>query len=93
MSGEATINANSTNFQEIENMYKRAGYEHPQLVYWNVNSRNDSNYPVQKDDTGVALVSGLSPSIVKSVLGGVVLTPIDVMLDTVNTERYLPDFY
>lgn len=82
----------STNFQDITNMYKSAGYELPQLVYWNVNSRSDSNYPVQKDDIGVALVSGLSPAIVKSVLGGVVLTPMDVMFDTVNVERYTPTF-
>lgn len=37
---------------------------------------------------GVALVSGFSPSIVKSVLGGEEMTPISIMLKTVMVERY-----
>ena len=41
-------------------------------------------------DTGTALVSGCSPSILRSVLGGKVITPVEVMRDAVYTERYAP---
>ena len=78
-----------TNFEQIEKMYRKAGYEMPQLVFWNVNAIG-GNVPMSIHDTGTALVSGCSPSILKSVLGGKVITPVDVMRDAVYTERYAP---
>ena len=78
-----------TNFEQIQKMYRKAGYEMPQLVFWNVNAIG-GNVPMTIHDTGTALVSGCSPSILKSVLGGKVITPVDVMRDAVYTERYSP---
>ena len=78
-----------TNFEQIEKMYRKAGYEMPQLVFWNVNAIG-GNVPMSIHDTGTCLVSGCSPSILKSVLGGKVITPVDVMRDAVYTERYAP---
>jgi hypothetical protein len=75
-----------TNFEQIEKLYRKAGYEMPQLVFWNVNSH--SNVPIQAHDTGTALVSGCSPSILKAVLTDKVLTPVDTMNDAVYTDRY-----
>jgi hypothetical protein len=77
-----------TNFEQIQKLYRKSGYEMPQLVFWNVNSH--SNVPVQAHDTGTALVSGCSPSILKSVLTGNVITPVDVMRDAVYSDRYEP---
>lgn len=77
-----------SNFEEIQKMYRKAGYEMPQLVFWNVNSH--SNVPVTQHDTGTALVSGCSPSILKAVLTNKVITPVDTMKDAVYTERYNP---
>jgi hypothetical protein len=34
------------------------------------------------------LISGFSPSILKSVLGGDEMTPMSIMLKTINNERY-----
>jgi hypothetical protein len=75
-----------TNFEQIQKLYRKAGYEMPQLVFWNVNSH--ANVPITSHDTGTALVSGCSPSILKSVLTGGTLTPVDVMNDAVYAERY-----
>lgn len=75
-----------TNFEQIQKLYRKAGYEMPQLVFWNVNSH--SNVPIQAHDTGTALVSGCSPSILKAVLTDKVITPVDVMRDAVYTDRY-----
>lgn len=71
----------------IEREYAAAGYKIPQIVFWNLNGRA-GNSPVTYNKVGAALVSGFSPSIVKSVLGGEELTPISIMLKTVMVERY-----
>lgn len=76
-----------TNFEQIQKLYRKAGYEMPQLVFWNVNAIG-GNVPIQAHDTGTCLVSGCSPSILKSVLTDSVLTPVDTMNETVYTERY-----
>ncbi len=75
-----------TPFAAIREAYSRSGYEMPNLVFWNLNARA-GNVPVTVNDRGVALVSGYSPSILKSVLGGK-LDPVQVMLDTVMKDRY-----
>jgi hypothetical protein len=71
----------------IEQEFAAAGYKAPQIVFWNLNGRA-GNSPVTYNKVGAALVSGFSPSIVKSVLGGEEMTPISIMLKTVMVERY-----
>lgn len=71
----------------IEQEYRAAGYKVPQIVFWNLNGRA-GNSPVTYNKAGAALVSGFSPSIVKSVLGGEEMTPISIMLKTVMVQRY-----
>jgi len=71
----------------IEREYTAAGYKIPQIVFWNINGRS-GNSPVTYNKVGAALVSGFSPSIVKSVLGGDDLTPIGIMLKTVMVQKY-----
>lgn len=77
----------TTNFSLIQKKYKQAGYKTPGIIFWNINGRAN-NQPATKYDHDVALASGYSPSIVKSVLGGEALDPISIMLKTVNAERY-----
>lgn len=77
---------NISNFNEIKRQYESHGYTIPQLVFWNVNGRA-GNVPVKINDKGVALVSGYSPSIIPSILGESI-SPMAVMLKTLNVERY-----
>lgn len=75
----------NTNYEVFKAKYELAGYKKPNLVFWNVHSRND-NIPVQQDEVGVALVSGFSPVIFKMAVEN--KTPLEVMLDTINSDRY-----
>ena len=44
---------------------------------------------LKKGNAGnVALVSGFSPSIMTAVLGAKDMSPVSVMLETLNSERY-----
>jgi hypothetical protein len=83
---EAT-NHNLSAIDMIKLKYEEYGYELPKVIFWNIQSRN-KNFPVRYNEEGTSLISGLSPSIVKSVLGDKEMTPISVMNDTINAHRY-----
>jgi hypothetical protein len=88
MQFDAACGSNTmTNFEVIKAKYRAAGYEMPRLIFWNVNASN-GDMPVTVNDQGVCLVSGCSPSILKSVLSAKTFTPADVMLETLNKPRY-----
>jgi hypothetical protein len=74
-------------FENIKERYARAGYKMPSLVFWNVNAYA-GNQPARMTDTGVQLVSGASPSIFTSLLRGRDLTPYQLMLDKLLSDRY-----
>ena len=78
---------NPTAQQMIEQMYEAAGYQMPQIVYWNIQSRN-GGVPVSFDKQGTALVSGFSPSIMTSLLKGEIESPQQIMDLTIMSERY-----
>jgi hypothetical protein len=75
-----------TNFEVIKEKYDNSKYRMPNLVFWNVDTRQ-KNVPVEKNEQGVSLVSGFSPVIFKIAVEN--KTPEQVMLDTINYERYL----
>lgn len=78
---------NQTNFEFIKEQFESCGYKMPSLVFWNVNGRK-GNVPVNTNDENVALVSGSSPVTIKSILGAKEITPMEVMMNTLNHERY-----
>ncbi|KAJ6561690.1 hypothetical protein B0H19DRAFT_1142314 [Mycena capillaripes] len=65
--GALSTGAWDTNYDIIECAYKAAGYEVPQVVYWNLS--NYDTVEVQADRKGVALMSGFSPSMLKIFMG------------------------
>ena len=81
-------NSSLTNFENARRSFARCGYRLPDLVFWNVASRNQQQ-PVAVNDRGVALVSGCSPRIFSMAMEGE-LNPYDFMLSVVDTERYAP---
>jgi hypothetical protein len=87
MQFDQACNSNSrTNFEQIKKNYAKYNYKMPDIIFWNVNGA--SNAPMTIHDTGTCLVSGCSPSILKAVLSGEVISPIDIMKQAVYTERY-----
>ena len=75
-----------------EKMYKKfakAGYELPNIIFWNVASRHDVFHADAKR-RGVQLCSGQSTTVFKQVMDCVGMTPTEAMLKIVNSERYEP---
>lgn len=85
---QANRGANKIN-KNIKQKFTGAGYEVPKLVYWNLQDYG-SNTPVDFDKEGTALVSGFSPSLMKSVLSMDVesFTPLNIVKEAVDKPRY-----
>jgi hypothetical protein len=79
-------NADTTNFAYAKSAFAEHGYTLPNVVFWNVDSRNRQQ-PVTMNEQGVILVSGSSPRVFSMIKSGK-LSPISFMLDTLNSERY-----
>lgn len=88
MEFNSATRARNSALDMIRENYESAGYKMPKLVFWNIQSRNGGNFPVQVGDNGTALVSGFSPAILKSLLTGEDMSPIGIMNKTVHSARY-----
>ena len=75
-----------TLFNGMRKLYKKYGYDLPQVVFWNVNARQ-TNMPVTRSQTGVALVSGFTPALF-DMLCGDDISPEKVMNDILQSDRY-----
>ncbi|EZF76361.1 hypothetical protein H105_02253 [Trichophyton soudanense CBS 452.61] len=60
----------ATHYQIIEKEYKAAGYEVPELIFWNLSQRKTGSTPVTQDMPGTALVGGQSQAMLKVFLEG-----------------------
>ncbi len=83
-----TQDAGKTNFEYAKELYASHGYRLPQVVFWNVQSRQEQ-VPVKMNEQGVALVSGCSPRIFGMVMQNE-LDPYKFMMKTIGSERYAP---
>tara|TARA_R100000951_G_scaffold114942_1_gene121445 strand:- start:2830 stop:3576 length:747 start_codon:yes stop_codon:yes gene_type:complete len=79
-----------SNLDHIRAKYAEAGYTMPEIIFWNLNGRV-GNVPANAADENVGLVSGFSPSILKSILQGKVETPEELMLNTVEGYKDVVD--
>ena len=76
-------------YDQMRAMYTAAGYQIPNIVFWNVNSRRDT-FHADNTRKGVQLVSGQSAATFKTIMNCVGMTPVEAMYHTINTERYAP---
>lgn len=74
-------------YDHVKQEYADAGYDIPNVVFWNVNSRNDT-YHADNNRKGVQLLSGQSASTFGQLVGSIGMTPMEMMLKVLNSGRY-----
>lgn len=74
-------------YDHMKEVYKEHGYEIPNIVFWNVNSRHDV-YHADKSRKGVQLVSGQSASTFLTLMNSIGMTPVEYMRSVIDSERY-----
>lgn len=79
---------NNNNQKQIMSKFKAYGYNAPILVFWNV--ADYGNKPATEHRENTILVSGFSPSIMKTLLKADTesITPVAQMMETLMQERY-----
>lgn len=87
MQFNSCIRFDHTAYEMISHKYQVAGYTMPKIVFWNLNAEY-GNQPVKFDKSGVALVSGFSPALIKSITKVEEFTPEAVMMETIMSPRY-----
>lgn len=83
---EASDN-DKTNLETIKEKWAASEYEMPALIFWNLMA-SSKNFPATASDRSTALISGLSPSILKTVLSDEEISPISVMMNALGSKRY-----
>lgn len=76
-----------TFYEKMFRRYKGNGYDIPNIVFWNVNSRNDV-FHADRGRKGVQLCSGQSVAIFRQLLSCIGCTPVEMMQKIINSERY-----
>ncbi len=76
-----------TFYESMRKSFAKEGYQIPNVVFWNVNSRHDC-FQVTSNYQGVQMASGQSPSVFKTVLANVGKTPYEAMLNTLSDPIY-----
>lgn len=76
-----------TFYESMKKEYEDAGYQMPQVIFWNVNAKN-ATFHASKSDNGVALVSGWSIRIFHQIMDNIGATPLELMQAVLNNERY-----
>ena len=74
-------------YDYVSRIYEEHGYKIPNVVFWNVNSRHDI-FLADAKRKGVQLVSGQSASTFKNLIGSIDKTPVEMMYEVLNGDRY-----
>jgi hypothetical protein len=74
-------------YDKMRDEYRRAGYEIPNVIFWNVNSRHDV-FHADSRRKGVQLCSGQSAAVFQQMLSCIGMTPLEAMQQVINSERY-----
>ena len=84
-----SFNGRESALDVIRKKFNDAGYEMPQIVFWNLNEDiyNNTNM-AQAHSRNVAQLSGFSESTMVQVMNGDIKTPYQFMLDVLANPRY-----
>lgn len=88
MQFDASHHWDESALEMTKRLFEHFGYTMPVIVFWNI--ADAGNVPAKAGTAGVAMVSGFSPAIVKSLLKADLesISPVGIMLSTVLVDRY-----
>ena len=87
--GDSSGNWDETLYELYKRKFEEAGYKLPNIVFWNCsNNVYRGNFQTDAMTSGVQYVSGMSTPIFKNVMSSLFCTPLDLVMNIINSERY-----
>lgn len=87
--GDSSGNWDETLYELYKRKFEEAGYKLPNIVFWNCsNNIYRGNFQTDAMTSGVQYVSGMSTPIFKNVMSSLFCTPLDLVMNIINSERY-----
>lgn len=80
-------NARTTYTEKFREKFRQAGYELPNIIFWNVRN-SKSVFHANKDEHNVQLASGCSASVFADVIKSMNMSPYEAMLNVISNPRY-----
>lgn len=78
---------NEALFDGIRNKFKKAGYELPKLIFWNVDAYSNAKIPMQENKNGLILLSGFSTNLMQMVCSSEI-NPKKALYEVLDSDRY-----
>jgi hypothetical protein len=85
--GGTTSGSRMTFHSAMQKKFANAGYQLPNIIYWNVDARQNV-FHAEQGVVGVQLASGQSPAVFKAILENIGTTPEEAMMRVLSAERY-----
>lgn len=82
---DTTENEINTLLETIAKKWNRYGYQIPKVIFWNLDARHQN---IPAIGPGFSYVSGFNMNMIEQILSG--KDGYDLMMEKLNTERYLP---
>lgn len=77
-----------TNWEALNEKYKKAGYDRPMIIFWNLNGTT-LDYPIPDSKIGnCMLLSGYNDTILYQLLDGKMPNPLEIVHKVLDSERY-----
>ena len=76
-----------TNWQMLTQQFQLMGRKRPRFVFWNVTGKT-LDFPIPSAEENACYISGFSANILETIIKGHNLSPIDLMLSVIRSERY-----
>ena len=87
MDSQMEVNLDETFHDAMERKFQAKGYALPEIVYWQVCSR-EMSMQADRNTPGVKLVSGKSAALFKNIIEGASTDPYTFMLEVLNSDAY-----
>ncbi len=82
--------SSDTAFTTMREAFTEAGYKMPRMIFWNLRGAV-AGFPVERDEGETIMLSGFSPSLMKTFLGGPIPpTPEEALRKLLDDARYDP---
>lgn len=85
MQFDQAVSDNKTPVNVALDRWEAAGYDRPKIIYWNL--AGYTNQPATMMQKDIAMISGFSPAVLTSVLGGKDFSPLGVMKHTISKYK------